>query len=506
MPIREIRHNAISRRHVAILLLSGCLLLGFWLRVHTLGRDGFRLDEAGQALAATQPTLAGMIEVEQTHAMALPLDYLVTRIAATIGETEFVMRFGSAIWGTVAIAIIYSLTSYLSRSNFTALLSAFILALSPVHIYYSQELRFYAALSAFFLLSVLTLFRAVRQTKIDRWIAFLLATLIGAYFHPFVLLSVVIGAVYYLLAILTDTWSKAALFRFMLSTAIIALTFLPGYLVFGAHQQYEFDLLQWSGTLPKVILGGLDWTETFGTAEGPLMSAWLYLNLGFAVLGLLFILFINDKTRRWWMLISFILGAIAGIGLITLAVIARGYWLLPRQLVHLSQVGIILTAMGISGIVHGPDRPPSSKSWRSMLRLAVLGSIILFISIAAGDKLHRYYNEPRQTGREAAYELLDVNQGNELIFIIPGYEWQSLAYYLEQDERGAGIIMNLRPLTLEELSANPQNDQPAFLFFRSTGSKEEEIALLEEMGFMALNEYQLAPNRRYMLFFRESTD
>ena len=37
---------------------------------------------------------------------------------------------------------------------------------------------------------------------------------------------------------------------------------MPGFLFFGAHQQYDFATFEFSESLSRVILSGLDWTTT----------------------------------------------------------------------------------------------------------------------------------------------------------------------------------------------------------------------------------------------------
>jgi hypothetical protein len=73
------------------------ILFGFCLRVYQLGNASFWNDEAGQALAATQTTISEMVTIIKSHAMAMPLDYFVTRIFSKLGTTEFILRFPSAL-------------------------------------------------------------------------------------------------------------------------------------------------------------------------------------------------------------------------------------------------------------------------------------------------------------------------------------------------------------------------------------------------------------------------
>ena len=475
------------------------LLLSFGLRLRGLGRDGLHLDEAGQAWAATQPTLAGMLAIERTHAMAMPLDYLITRATAGLSDAEFVLRLPAALWATLNVALLYALTRLLMGRRTEALLAAFLLAVSPLHIVYAQVLRFYASLSAFYALACLLLYRAIRRPTNRRWVAYGAATLVGAYFHPFVLTAPVNGAVYFLLAGITRPANRVALRRFVAASALAGLLFVPGFLFFGAHQQYDFATFEFSESLSRVILSGLDWTTTLYDTAGSLATAWLWGNVVFAALGLLLLL-----ARRRALPLSLALGAVASVGLIVAAVLSRGYWLLPRQLLHLTQVGIFLVAVGMVGAARGLTGWMGDAGRRRAARVALLVGLALFVAAAARQELGRFYATTWSTGREAAEALLAQHRPGAPVYIIPGYELQSLQYYLDRpDATPAGI--RVQPATAEALAGIvAANDGPIFLALLSGGAPEE-LAPYGEMGFAVVFDNTALSGRRYMLLLREGT-
>ena len=474
------------------------LLLSFALRLRGLGRDGLHLDEAGQAWAATQPTLPAMLAIERTHTMAMPFDYLITRATAGLSDAEFVLRLPSAAWATLNVALLYALTRLLVGRRTEALLAAFLLALSPLHIGYAQILRFYAALSAFYALACLLLYRAIRRPTTGRWAAFGAATLIGAYFHPFVLTAPVNGAVYFLLTGVMRSANRTALGRFVVAGLLVAALFLPGFLVFGAHQQYDFDTFQFSESLERVILSGLDWTTTLYNTPKPLATAWLWANAVFAALGLLALLW-----RRRAMPLSLALGAALSVGLIVAAVMLRGYWLLPRQILHLTQVGIFLTAVGMGGVARGVTGWINGREQQRAARLALLVGLVVFVAAAARPVLGGRYATVTSTGREAATALLAQYRPGAPVYIIPGYERQSLQYYLDRpDAAPAGI--RLQPTTLEALaSAVAADDSPVFLALLSGGTPEE-LRPYTELGFTVVFDNTTLSGRRYMLLLRKA--
>ena len=482
----------------ARLLLVVLLLGGFALRVHGAGRFGLRLDEAGQAWAATQPTPAGMLAIQRTHAMAMPLDYLVTRAMATLDDAEWLLRLPSAAWATLNIALLYALTALLTGRRAEALLAAFLLALSPLHIYYAQVLRFYASLSAFYALSCLLLYRALRRPSGGRWAAFGAATLVGAYFHPFVLTAIVNGAAYFLLAGPARAERRPALWRFLGVAVLAGLLVLPGFFVFGGTQQYDFDALQWSGSLTRVLLGGADWTNTLYTAiGGPAAVLWRWLNLAAAALGLVALL-----ARRRPLPLSLPLGAALSVGLILAAVVARGYWLLPRQIFHLTQVGIFLAALGLGGAARALAGRLGGARRRRATGAALLLATAVLVMALAWPVLRHGYTAPVATGREAAQALLAHYRPGAAAYVIPGYERQSLQYYLDRPAaRPPGI--QLQPATPQELAtAAAASDGPIFLAL--LGGSPEELAFYGDLGFRVLYDDPALSGRRYLLLVRDA--
>src|SRR3990172_761207 len=172
-------------------------LIGLVLRFYRVGESSLWNDEAGQLLAALQPTFADMMEIIRSHAMAMPLDYLVTRIVSHFSISEGILRLPSVIWGTFTIPIIFlfarKLLCNLYSGNRSALFLSLLLAVSPIHIFYSQEMRFYSSLGFFYWLATYIMLLYIESPRMKLWIVMVLVLIIGELFHPFVLLSFVNG-------------------------------------------------------------------------------------------------------------------------------------------------------------------------------------------------------------------------------------------------------------------------------------------------------------------------
>jgi len=96
------------------------------------------------------------------HNLQGPAVSLFIHFWARLGTTETLLRLPFAVVGVLAIPAMYALAREMS-DGWTSLHTAFLLALSPVHIWYSQEVRGYAFVVLFSILSTCFFFKWVRK-------------------------------------------------------------------------------------------------------------------------------------------------------------------------------------------------------------------------------------------------------------------------------------------------------------------------------------------------------
>ncbi|MFQ5614287.1 MAG: glycosyltransferase family 39 protein, partial [Anaerolineae bacterium] len=139
--IAEMRTNLTSPKN---LIRPGAMVitaLGFALRLYTLASESLWYDELLQ-LDIAQGPLPSMLPRLQGHA-AVPLDYLIAHAWILLGRGEGWVRIPAVMFGTLALPVAYRLgRSLLGR--YEGLLLMALLALSPMHVRYSQEVRPYA--------------------------------------------------------------------------------------------------------------------------------------------------------------------------------------------------------------------------------------------------------------------------------------------------------------------------------------------------------------------------
>ena len=125
--------------------------------------------------------------------------YLLHGWLEAVGFGPLQGRLLSALFGTLAVVMMYALARYLFDRR-VALLSALLLACSQLGVMYSQEARPYAQFLLFFLCCVYLFLRALREKRLSLWIAFLcLASLViyTHYFGFFVLGSLLLFGIVY---------------------------------------------------------------------------------------------------------------------------------------------------------------------------------------------------------------------------------------------------------------------------------------------------------------------
>ncbi len=139
------------------------LLLALGLRL-VLANQSFWLDEAASIVIAKQdlPALFSSLQAD----FHPPFFYVLLHYWLKLGNfQEWFLRLPNILSGVVGIYLSYLLLLELKVSQKISLAAAFLLALNPFHIYYSQELRMYSLNATLAVLSWLLLLKSKTQKK-----------------------------------------------------------------------------------------------------------------------------------------------------------------------------------------------------------------------------------------------------------------------------------------------------------------------------------------------------
>ncbi len=184
MNLSSLEKNFVNRW----VLFAAIILLAFALRVFYLQARGVWYDEAFAILYASrslEEILAGTLtQVAGAAADVHPLFYYFSLHTwlQLAGDSIFAARFYSVFYGIATIPLIYRLASELFGTR-VAISAAFVLALAPFHLAYSQEARMYAQLGFW---SALAFYSFVRYEKTARkrwWMTFVLSGAGAMYSH-----------------------------------------------------------------------------------------------------------------------------------------------------------------------------------------------------------------------------------------------------------------------------------------------------------------------------------
>ncbi len=182
---------AVRRIWVLVLILS----VAFALRLFHLPAKEMWYDEAFAVLYAEKEPEAivyGTITpVEGAAADIHPLLYYFFLHAwMGIGQSPFIVRFPSVVFGLVSVCLVFRIARELFDAK-AGLLAAALVGSSPFHIWYSQEARMYSLLCVLSLLSIYLFIKATRTGKWKHWLGFGLATGAALYAHNLAFLILV---------------------------------------------------------------------------------------------------------------------------------------------------------------------------------------------------------------------------------------------------------------------------------------------------------------------------
>jgi mannosyltransferase len=419
--------GAVSRvrgRHHWVVAEVGLVLLvtmvGAWLRFQGLGRDSFWFDEAMSASWAPLPPRELLQEIaKDVHP---PLYYLLVHAVVGLGESETVLRAPSALFGTLSIPLLY-VVGRAWFSGLVGLLAAFLLAISPVHLWHSQDARMYTLLTLEGLLSWYLLSQLLESQRRWRWIGYVLISEAILYTHYY-------GA----LLILPQTGLVALLRRrgeversfwsqWLAVQAGLVILFLPWVVFAGASIQP--GKLRWIAQGPHPIIRFAEALVGFaGGAQGE--SVWFRGLHGFPILLLAMASLVLDQDRKWrppWaavherptlLCLSYFAVPIAAM----LAISLIHPLLVPRYLLMCTPAFWLLVSSGLLRVL--PDR-------------ALIAGTAVLVLLALPGLMH-YLSVPRTPDYRGVATLINAQAlPGDLVLFAPG-DRRTFEYYLRGGE------------------------------------------------------------------------
>lgn len=232
-----------------ILLLVLVILAGTFLRLYKLGCNDLWYDEAVSVLSADRIT-----EIYSSSNEQLPYGnpaseawqpkspyyrrsdpqpffyYLTLRFCMNVlGRGAFSLRLLSAIFGILSILMVYKLGIKLFDKR-AAVYAAFLISISPLHIWYGQEARQYSLAALLAVLCAYFLFLALEKRDNRFWAGYIFSAVLLVYTNYIGIFVLICGW-----ALFVVKKYRFSIKRWLFANVIITLLFLPWLNIFWQH-------------------------------------------------------------------------------------------------------------------------------------------------------------------------------------------------------------------------------------------------------------------------------
>lgn len=433
--------RSISReRFLTYAGLVSIILLGAFLRLRGFGDASLWLDEGIVIKWASDP-LSELPASLRSDAHP-PLLHVLIHFLLYMGDSEWFLRFPSVLTGVMTISTLYVLGNQIF-GRAVGLGGALLLAVSPFHIHFSQEIRPYGLLMLLSLLSVYTLWRALAKNQTRWWLLFSGVTALNLYTHYFAFLPVG-GSFLFAVLVLGYDWIQhrnQSSLRKGLHLAwcflIITLAYLPWLLMMKGR---FLPVVAITAAPPEASRVGTDISfigqlvQDFG--GGIQMPASLMaqaFTLGLAVLVL------RSNREALALVMCWVVPTLFTLTLWGPRQISARY---PRLSSYLQPMYVMIAAVGVEGLASGIGDLSKLKSPRTLyVGISLLG--VLGLSAVSVAAIGRYEKWNRADWKGAAAYVEKVASRGDII-VVDGLTYRAwaessrphlmISWYLRQNE------------------------------------------------------------------------
>ena len=221
---REEASRGTSTRGCA--LLVAVVVVGAVLRLGGLGAESLWWDEVLTTYSAREP-LSRVIGAVRGHENAPPLYFIVANVwAKAFGMSDVAMRMPSALLGVASIVVIYRLAAEMFDRPI-GLTAAALLAVSPIHIAYSQEARQYSLMVFLLIVCTWAFVRMMRNGSGASQIAYVVTAAAALLTHTFAAFTLVGLNAFWLVRLARRRETGVTLRRWIMLNAAVVLLFGP---------------------------------------------------------------------------------------------------------------------------------------------------------------------------------------------------------------------------------------------------------------------------------------
>jgi 4-amino-4-deoxy-L-arabinose transferase-like glycosyltransferase len=448
------------------------LVLALGLRLMLLGSKSLWLDEADSLRIAQAGQGALWAGLSDTNSP--PLFYWLLAGWARPGQSEFVLRFPGAVAGSLAVVLVYVLGKDLVDRP-VALSAAGLVAVSPLLVWYSQELRAYTFLSLAGLAVLVCFTKLVLQPKVVWWLGLVAGQVAALYLHYAAILLLPIQIVILYLLRETHRAHRSAVLPWLTGWALSALAFWP-WLRTPSFATFPNSAVSGNKYLARLLSERLHVAPELTTLGMPHLIAGLI--AGAAALFLLcwllrralragYLRALRQRERVQAAVIALFLL------LLVASVVPRGY-ILKRQLVLLWPLGLLAFAW------FWPWHPRFQRYVLAILACSLIASLVNVVLI------------PKTQWRQAAQHILEFKQPNDLVLLEPEFNTVPFDYYAQGGIDRAGLPFGVDSSQLDTVVS--KYDRIWLVLYRSDADPQQRTqtwldshtALVETIDFYGL--------------------
>jgi len=403
--------------------LCAIIIIGVAIRFHGLGEKGLWNDEILIARAVREPTVKGMLYDVWEMFGSTPVLPLIERILPQGPHPEFWARFPSAVSGTIAVWVIFLLGRRLSGPA-AGLGAALLLAVNPLHVYFSQHARFYSLLTTLAMVQLITLMRATEIPAGRRWVVFFALTSLCFYSGYYTLFLLLGEALALLFASYMLPWRKS--FRsfggpFLLAITGAFIAFLPWFIRHSSR-----NIFAMFGPPPGFLRPVIATVQEFGPID-PMTYPLIYKAQGLPDIGpLLFLLLatigmaraVLRRDLKGWLLVVPLLITIPSI--VAFETWITSFFYRPKQVIFILPLYLIAISSAIFLLC---------GYFRRLRRPATL-AVFMALTFLSGLAVQSYARREEHQGfRPAARYLMEHRRDGEPVGIHQAYYEPVFRFY-----------------------------------------------------------------------------
>jgi uncharacterized membrane protein len=459
----------------AIILLIAILFLGSFLRFYNLGYASIWFDEAVSWDQSRHSFYELLIMTFKDNTPPLH-NFILFFVIHTFGDSEFLLRLPSALFGAANIITIYWVGNLFANRN-VALISSFLLAISGFHIWYSQEARSYTLLcliSTFFVGSIVKILQGKSSNLWYFLSAFFSVLLLYSHVYGFFLYISLLFVIFIIFFVnINQTNSHIKKWLYLQSISIIL--FIPAAIFLAHAYIYKISKSFW---IPKLSYTSIS-NELLGISlqsygPGPPVGLLLYVFLLIYIFNffqklkiknfnILNILKENTFQKDFLLLIWFF-------GPLTVAIIIS---FLGSSILHHRYLICILPALIIIASII-IDKLSKKKINNFIFILISIYLLYELVYLRINNRYVYKFFQGAHDNRSVVSAYKNYGLNNECI-LFNGSRWSvGLLYYLK-DLPKCFIKLNDININSPEIIAAKKKKETFWLMINTSGRKKEEI-------------------------------